>query len=386
MRTWPARFLLSTSIALGSLAIGCEDGATTTGTGSGGGATTSSGTTSPTSSTATGTTTGGTTSSASGGTTTSSGTGGAGGVPGAWCGPIPACDAPAPAGNDPVDSPNLRGRDLFLNPGDEQWILAKFTWGSLADFDYHGEPVDIYLNRDCGTGWEMLGTAVTTNDGDHATVEGVEDTGGRVYFQIPADKTLGLGRHRVRLVMQTDGASTELFIEVVPKGTPAFVTDVDGTLTTSEFAQVSTLFSGVVPDANPSAAEVMQKLVSKGYHPFYLTARPEVLGQSTRDFIDQKGFPDGVAHTTLTKTGATGASAVTFKSDELAWLASKGIVPAFAFGNTSSDAEAYDNAGILPIDHRIFFQYDDTAFGGRRIESYADLLTEIDALPDLCAP
>lgn len=373
------------AIVAATIAIGCEDGSTTTGSGSGGGST---GTTSPTTSTSgSGTaSTGDTTASVGGGTSASSGTGGSGGVPGAWCGPIPACDAPAPAGNDPADSPNHRGRDLFLNPGDEQWILAKFTWGSLADFDYHGEAVDIYLNRDCGTQWEMLGTATTSNDGDNPTVEGVEDTGGRVYFQIPANKALGLGRHRVRLVMQSDDSSTELFIEVVPQGTPVFVSDVDGTLTTSEYAEVASLFSGQVPDANPSAAEVMQKLVSKGYHPFYLTARPEVLGQSTRDFLDQHGFPDGVAHTTLTKTGATGAEAVTFKSGELAMLASKGMVPTFAFGNTDSDASAYENAGVMPLDHRIFFQYDDTAFGGRRIESYADLLTEIDALPSLCAP
>lgn len=375
---WPAA-LLSVWIA------GCEDGSTTTGTGSGGDAASSGASPTSSSTTSASSANGGTTSGAGGATSSSSGTGGSGGVPGAWCGPIPACDAPAPAGGDPADSPNYRGRDLFLNPGDPQWVLAKFTWGSLADFDLHGEDVDIYVNRDCGTQWELLGTATTTDDGDHATVEGVEDTGGRVYFEIPAAKALGLGRHRVRLVMKSDQTSTELFIEVVPKGTPIFVSDVDGTLTTSEYAEVATLFSGQVPDPNVDAAAVMQKLVAKGYHPFYLTARPEVLGQSTRDFLELHGFPPGVAHTTLTKSGATGAEAITYKSGELSMIAAKGLVPAFGFGNTDSDAQAYENAGIAPLEHRIFFQYDDAAFGGRRIEAYTELLAEVDALPDLCA-
>ncbi|MFO0617515.1 MAG: phosphatidylinositol transfer protein [Polyangiaceae bacterium] len=385
MRTplcWVKTTLGATSFVAAIALTACEDGgAITSSSGMGGSSPVTASGTSGTSDAASSGAQGSTSSTS----TSGSGSGGAGGVPGAWCGPIPACDAAAPAGNDPTDSPNHRGRDLFLNPGDPQWILAKFTWGSLADFDYHGEDVDIYLNRDCGTQWEWLGTAVTTNDGDHATVEGVEDTGGRVYFQIPADKEVGLGRHRVRLVMKSDNSSTELFIEVVPKGTPVFVSDVDGTLTTDEYAQVGALFTGTLPDSHPFAAEVFQKLVAKGYHPFYLTARPEVLGQSTRDFLSQRGFPAGIAHTTLTKSGATGAEAATFKSNELAMLAQKGMLPTYGFGNTASDAQAYENASISPVDRRVFYQFDDTSFGGRRIESYEELKAEVDALPNLCA-
>jgi hypothetical protein len=53
------------------------------------------------------------------------------------------------------------------------------------------------------------------------------------------------------------------------------------------------------------------------------------------------------------------------------------------FGNTDSDATAYDNAGIQPLDHRVFYQFDDP-FGGRRIESYYDLLPEFGALDPVC--
>jgi hypothetical protein len=382
MRSLTRFFALASLAFLG--AAGCGGGQGEVSSGSGGSITGAGGSPSGSGTAGTSGVTGGAGGAGGSGASTGTSTGAGAGVPGAWCSPIPACDAPAPAGGDPADSPNYRGRDLFLNPGDPQWILAKFTWGSLADFDIHEEDVDIWLLRDCGASWELLGTATTTNDGDHPTVEGVEDTGGRIYFQIPPGQELGLGRHRVRLVMKSDDTSTELFIEVVPKGTPVFVSDVDGTLTTDEYAQVVTLFSGTLPDAHPFAAEAFQVLVSKGYHPFYLTARPEVLGQSTREFLDQKGFPPGVAHTTLTKSGATGAEAVQFKTTELTMLAQKGMVPAYGFGNTDSDAEAYDNAGITPVDHRVFFQFDDVAHGGRRIESYQDLLAELNALPSLC--
>ena len=41
----------------------------------------------------------------------------------------------------------------------------------------------------------------------------------------------------------------------------------------------------------------------------------------------------------------------------------------YAFGNTSTDADAYENVQLLT--HRIFYQFEDTAYGGRRIDAYA---------------
>jgi phosphatidate phosphatase PAH1 len=315
---------------------------------------------------------------------------------GAWCSPIPKCDAAGPSvgaaqsWNHSVasklvtaaGSPNHRGRDLFLNPGDPQWILGKFAYG-LVDKDLKDEKVDIYLNRGCAKGWEKLGTSTTTNDGDHETVEGVEDTGGRVFFQIPAAKQLAAGRHRVRLVVQGDLSFTDLFIEVVPKGAPIFVSDVDGTLTESENAEFPALLTGKLPAVHPNAAADYQALVAKGYHPVYLTARPDWLTKRTHEFLDTNGFPPGIVHTTVTLTGAMGSAAAAFKTDELSMLADKGLVPAYGFGNTASDAQAYESATV-PVAHRFFYQFDDTVFGGTRIEDYGDILKELKASPSLC--
>jgi hypothetical protein len=330
-------------------------------------------------------------------TSTASSTGGTGGTGPAMCAPIPACNTAPPAAgpaepwNHSIASPiivasggpNHRGRDLFLNPGDPQWIIAKFAYG-LIDKDLKDEKVDIYLLRDCGSSWEKLGSTMTTNEGVHATVEGVDDSGGRVYFQIPDSQKLGLGRHRVHLVVKGDLSSTELFIEVVEEGTPMFVSDVDGTLTDNETAEFPALLTGTLPGAHTDAAKAFRVLAAKGYRPMYLTARPEWLVGRTREFLDANGFPPGIVHTTVGLTGATGAPAGVFKTDEMAMLAGKGLVPSWAFGNTASDADAYENGMILPVDHRVFYQFDDTVHGGRRIDSYTQLLDEFGMLPNVC--
>jgi len=312
-------------------------------------------------------------------------TGGA--VPGAYCAPIPACNAPPPKlpGQGKESSGYSRGRDMMYVEGEEQWILAKFTkWGFPADKDIVGGTVHVFLDRGCTGEWALLGTTVTTDDGDHPTVEGVEDSGGRVYFKIPADQALEPGRHRVHLIEDEEWETAEAVIDVVPPGAPFFVSDVDGTLTTSENAEAWEFLIGTLPDAHPFAAQALTILAGKGYRPLYITARPEWLDRRTRQFIATRNFPRSLIHTTTIYEGATGDSAVAYKSAEFALLKQRGLVPSFVFGNKASDATAFNNAGVLPLDHRIYFQYTDSEFGGRRIESYEELLEEFAALPDLC--
>jgi hypothetical protein len=314
------------------------------------------------------------------------------------CLPAPACAPPALAApatrpwrhpvasrvDVAIGSPHHRGRDLFVAPGAPQTIIAKLAYG-IIDKDLIDEEVDVYVQRGCASSWEKLGTAVTTGRGQpHPTVEGVDDADGRVYFDIPTEKRLGLGRHRVRLVVAGDGSSTDLFLDVVPPKTPIFVTDVDGTLTSSENIEFLKLLEGTLPDTHPGAPEALRALAAKGYRPMYVTARPEWLVQRTRDFLETHGFPPGIVHTSTSLLGAGfGASAATFKTGELAMLAQKGLVPSFAFGNKPSDSDAYGTANIQPADHRVFYQITG-AFTGRRIESYNELVPSFEALPAVC--
>ncbi|WP_437281930.1 phosphatase domain-containing protein [Sorangium sp. So ce375] len=326
------------------------------------------------------------------------GGGPSGGAPGAFCAPPPACDAAPPdpgeelAWNHPssyliagAGSPNHRGRDLYLTPDDPQWIIGKFAYG-ITDKDLKDERVDIYVLRGCDGAWERLGSATTTEaDSAHRAVEGISDDGGRVYFEIPAAQRLGPGRHRIHMVVRGDLSSTDLFIEVVPRGAPMFVSDVDGTLTGTETEEFTSLLLGELPDVHAHAAAALHRLTSKGYRPMYLTARPEWLVQRTRDFLEAYGFPPGIVHTTQGLTGATGDSAAEYKTAELERLFDgKELLPAWAFGNTATDADAYQSAGVMPPGRRVFYRFDDDTHGGRRIDDYGELLAEIDALPSLC--
>jgi phosphatidate phosphatase APP1 len=274
-----------------------------------------------------------------------------------------------------------RGRDQILSVGDAQWVIGKMTY-SYADKDLRDEEVDVFVERGCGGTWEQLGTTKTTKDGDHATVEGVVDSGGRVYFEIPKAKELGAGRHRVRLVVAGDQTFTDVRIDVLPKGSPVVVSDVDGTLTASETAEFPALLQGDLPAAHPKAAEALSALAAKGYRVVYLTARPEFLTGRTHDFLDVSGFPPGIVHTTTGMTGALGEAAATFKSDELAALAAHGHKIEWAFGNKESDTEAYEAAKV-PREQRVFLKVSDT-HGGRRIEAYEEILPAISALPATC--
>jgi hypothetical protein len=307
--------------------------------------------------------------------------------------PPPACDTPPP---DPgpkrswrdfasnlavVSPPRHRGRDQFLLPGAKQWAIAKFAYGVFDD-DIENEDVDVYVLPGCAGSWQKLGTARTTRDGEHPTVEDVDDSGGRVYFELPAP--LPVGRHRLHFVVGGDLSTTDAFIEVVPRGTAIFVSDVDGTLTPSETAEFGGLLTGAIPEANADSPRILGLLADKGYRPLFLTARPEWLTGRTREFLATRGFPAGIVHTTLGGSGALGAAATSFKTAEIAALQGKGLRPAYAFGNTDSDAEAYANRMVEPAANRVFYRYADMKFGGRRIDDWGSLEAEIRALPAVC--
>lgn len=312
------------------------------------------------------------------------------------CPPPPACDAPLPDLGETADwrhsiatpitvamgSPRHRGRDLILREDEPQWALAKFAYG-LADDDLKDEDVDVWLDRGCTGAWERLATVATTNDGDHPTVEDVTDTGGRIYHEIPAASRLALGRHRIVFVVRGDHSTATQYIDVLPAGTRVVVTDMDGTQTSSETADWVGILTGTSPTARPYGAEVLRAFQERGYHVFYLTARPEWLVPRTRDWLVERGYPAGTLHTTLGGTGALGSAAIGFKTGELAWL--DGHLPGsleWAIGNTDTDVAAYAMSGVPP-ERLVAYQYDPGA-DGTRVDDYATLLDDAAAEPIDC--
>jgi hypothetical protein len=310
----------------------------------------------------------------------------------------PACDAPLPAPGSPrafrhrrsslvtrTGPPQHRGRDLFLTAGSPQWVLGKIAYGA-SDKDLADEDVDVYLLRGCGAAWEKVGTYRTTpGEGSHAPVLGVPDQGGQIFLELSkVTRPLDVGRHRVRLVVGGDLTGTDLFIEVLPPGARVAVSDIDGTLTSSEVAVVGEVANGEAPAAHPGAPEVMAALATRGYHLFYLTARPDWLVDRTRAWLALRNFPPGILHTTITSTGVIGDGAARFKAREIAALLGEtGITPAFAFGNMPSDVATYGGAGIPPASC-YYFRLDGDLRGGVRHNDYRDLLPAFAALPATC--
>lgn len=314
------------------------------------------------------------------------------------CPARPACDAPLPdvgpatqwrhtaSRLSAIGAARHRGRDLFLRAGQPAWVIGKFAYG-LRDDDIKDEDVDVWLLRGCGSTWTRVGTFRTTEDGAHPTVLGVEDTGGRLYVDLTAagQAPLEVGRHRVLLSVQADRSAAELFLEVLPASAQVVVTDIDGTLTSSEWAAVTDIIGLAPPEAHPGAAEVMTTLAARGYSMLYLTARPEWMTPVTREWLALRGFPPGVLHTTLSALGAVGGPAAAYKTTELASLSTElGLVPAWAFGNKDTDAEAYDNAGVAPAHAYYYGLPAADARGGQVHEDYQALVPIVAQAPSSC--
>lgn len=312
-------------------------------------------------------------------------------VPAYTCGVVPACNAAAPRaqapkgflGGKPLGKPYHQGHDLFFAEGEDQWVIGQFQYGNtFFKSNLVAEEVKIYALRGCGDAWELLGSAFTSDKRENPPVMGIEDEGGSVYFKIPDEKRLGLGRHRIRLVVSGDQSATELYMEVLPVGTRLVVSDVDGTLTKGELSEAFALLLGKLPSAHPGAADLFQKLVKKGYRPLYLTARAENLLQRTRDFLAKENFPAGIVETSNAKLlGINGDEAIAYKTEALQRLRDRGFVLAYGFGNTDVDDGAFANADI-PTSNRFFMKYD--AHAGQTIEDYRDL-SGLPSAPNLCS-
>jgi hypothetical protein len=279
-----------------------------------------------------------------------------------------------------------RSRDAVALEGQDVWAIAKFSYG-MFDADIKGEEVDAYFSPGCGQPWEKLGSFRTSADDQHPPVDGIQDSGGRVYVNVTEalGRPLEAGRYRVLFVLPADFSTTMSSIEVLPRDAEIVVTDVDGTLTSSEYAAASTMVGGI-PEAHPGAAELMRRFYLRGYTIHYLTARPEWLGQISRDWLALKGFPPGVLTTTQFKSGAVGDKAMQFKIREISLVKDKtSLVPRFAFGNKASDVQAFGRVGIPP-ESSYYFKLQGDLAGGNVHGDYRRLLRVADEAPRLCRP
>jgi hypothetical protein len=115
----------------------------------------------------------------------------------------------------------------------------------------------------------------------------------------------------------------------------AVVFDVDGTLTPKVHA---------VTKVRPDAAAVASALAGKGYRIVYLSARVKALSSGIPAWLSENGFPDGIIR--VADTAQERRHPAAFKAGVLTELIEQGWNVQYAYGDSSTDFEAYAAVGI----------------------------------------
>lgn len=116
---------------------------------------------------------------------------------------------------------------------------------------------------------------------------------------------------------------------------PAVVFDIDGTLT----PDVLSVFQ-----VRPHAVESAHIYADKGYEIIYLSARVKVLQSRIPGWLEKHEFPEGAVH--VTETAEDKKDHAAFKARILKEYVSNGWKLAYAYGDSTTDFEAYAAAGI----------------------------------------
>ncbi len=258
-----------------------------------------------------------------------------------------------------LGGPNHRGQDVIVQVGNPQVLVAKFGY-AFVDKDMTCEDVDIWIQREvpCGA-WEYIGEARTTDNPDDSlecnnfgTQYGIEDDGGRVFFEIPDNKAFGVGRYPVRMVLKGDLSEAKFDLVVVNPGTQAIITDVDGTLTTSDNELITEVALSIFNETYEQemyvdADTMIRGWSDKGYLIIYMSGRPDVLRRMSERWLEERFVP-GPIH--LTDTNAqvmpNNDGVGIYKKEFIAYLRAQGIDLVAAYGNATTDIWAYEQAGM----------------------------------------
>jgi hypothetical protein len=202
----------------------------------------------------------------------------------------------------------------------------------LSSFPLPGEYVSLWYYDSAAATWQTLGRAQTDGYG---------------YYDIPPSMALdtALGQP-VYAVLEADGSCAEHFDYLMPASQKVVITDIDGTLTLSDEELFKEIDDGSYdPLENQSASILMNKWHDKGYEIVYLTARPHNFRAETRAWMERHGFPTGAVVTANSlvfddsareyKRSWANRIKVDFKWEIVA-----------AYGNATSDIDAYEDAGI----------------------------------------
>ena len=232
--------------------------------------------------------------------------------------------------------PSHRGFDLIAATGDPQVLSGQLAYG-MNDKALDGEDVELFA---CVTGaWERVGATRTDRDG---------------HFSLPLHGAaqLPVGLRDLYASVVADRSGVRFLAYVAPQNAKLIVSDVDGTLTSSEASFVKAVIVGKKVKPHPGAAAALRDARARGYQVVYVTARGDRFTDATRYWLGTNGFPRGPVRLAPSYIVKPGAATVAYKRRVLQSLASFDIVA--GVGNRKSDVAAYSALGIAP--DRIFIK------------------------------
>lgn len=263
---------------------------------------------------------------------------------------------------------NHLGRDLIVKASTDATLNAKFTYGLISK-DLEDEDVRVSLD-DC-TGWIDLGDHTTDGDGQ---------------IRVGLTRVLPIGIYDVMFQVLGDGSTTRASIWVLPAGTKLILTDIDGTLTSSDRQLFEQILDGShVPVAYPDA--VALTTAHRGYIPVYLTGRPDWLQGKTRAWLADLGFAKGPVRVTDSNTQIlpTEGSVGDFKKAVITKLLADYDIT-FAYGNATTDIYAYLGAGLDPADVWIIGSHGGEQSTHDAGAAWTERAAEVAALPAATQP
>lgn len=167
----------------------------------------------------------------------------------------------------------LHGYDVLCYPGQSIELTARLQGGyRLADI--RGQEIVFCHDQ------REIGRAVTDSEG-YASIRWQAPSNIGYWFVVcqPAAPEVAAGAGKARLL-----------VDAVSADTPIVIVDMDNTVVRPQWTGVVTGTADPVPDS----AEVLRRLHEDcGWAVVYLSARPDLLGVRSRDWLDKHQFPLG---------------------------------------------------------------------------------------------
>ena len=227
-----------------------------------------------------------------------------------------------------VGDPHHRGFDLIAPASADTQSIEGWLSYSTADKALEDEDADVFACRDGA--WAKLGTVRTDGEGHFA-------------LALSGNDRLPIAMRDLYVSVVGDRTGASFLAYVAPDDTPLIVSDIDGTLTSSENAFFETIALGVEPDAQANAAAAYQAAAAHGYQLVFVTSRGGQYTADTHQWLSDFGFPRAPVRLSPSFVTLPGGDTIAYKTSAITAL---GFPIAMGVGNRASDVTAYTNAGL----------------------------------------